>query len=281
MEDFDISNKEHLLPLIMKYLVNNEFYKTAKKLKIESKIDLESDTFPIHEKKLENIIDFYCKYWNALGEPGKRKGSFRKASVEINNLTDMSTPVAPMKKKVGKKNGVSKVVKTKVKAVPKKTKVKKVIKKKKVIVKKKAKTGNEENKQEQAKNEVVKKKKKITKKLKLEKLENRRVKKQENYQKFKEKSEADTLVDKKLEVKVNRPNTFSRCANVKKVKMDLFDSKWSNKVMKGGEDGFGALGFQRLAHTRGKNFKKEKHKLKNREFQGSKITFRNNLIDLD
>jgi hypothetical protein len=273
--------------MIIKYLVNNELYKSAKKIKLESKIQLDSFDFPIYEKKLEHIIGFYNQYWKALGEPGKRKGSIRKASTEINNLTE-TTNTSSVKQSALKKSQKTKSTKaTKAsKAVPKKkTVVKKKIIKKKIIKKKtpvkKSLLGKRNDVEVDPAPVPVPKKKKITKKQKQEKLENRRINKQKKYQKFKESSEADTLVNKNLEVKVNRPNTFSRCANVKKVKIDLFDSKWSNKVRKGGEDGFGSLGFQRLAHTRGKNFKKEKHKLKNREFQGSKITFKNNLIDLD
>jgi len=52
-------------------------------------------------------------------------------------------------------------------------------------------------------------------------------------------------------------------------------------VNKGGEDKFGELGYNRLNGTQGKDFRKEKHKLKNREFQGGRLTFTNNLIDLD
>jgi len=53
------------------------------------------------------------------------------------------------------------------------------------------------------------------------------------------------------------------------------------KIELGGEDQFGQLGFERLGGTQGKEFRKEKNKLKNRQFQGGKITFSNNLIDLD
>ena len=53
------------------------------------------------------------------------------------------------------------------------------------------------------------------------------------------------------------------------------------KVDQGGEDQFGQLGFERLGGTQGKEFRKQKTKLKNRQFQGGKITYKNNLIDLD
>ena len=53
------------------------------------------------------------------------------------------------------------------------------------------------------------------------------------------------------------------------------------KVDHGGEDQFGQLGFERLGGTQGKEFRKQKTKLKNRHFQGGRITFKNNLIDLE
>ena len=53
------------------------------------------------------------------------------------------------------------------------------------------------------------------------------------------------------------------------------------KLEKGGEDDFGKLGFDRLGGAQGKEFRKEKTKLKNRQYQGGKITFSNNLVDLD
>jgi hypothetical protein len=302
MQDFDITNKNHVLPIIIKYLVKNELYKSAKKLKIESKLDLEAEEFPIYEKKLESIIGFYSEYWKALGEPGKRKGSIRKASSEIQNLTQVSKPVIVKKqakngkedktKEVGAKkiNGKDQGPKKKkvIRKVIKKIKKKKVVPKKVVVNKPKAIAKKKMTEVVKAKTEIEQEpietkpaKKKITKKEKQQKIEKKRIQKQQNYQNFKETSEANTLVNKKLQSRVNRGNVFTRCANVKNVKYDLFDSKWSNKVRKGGQDAFGSLGFERLGGTRGKNFRKEKTKLKNREFQGSKITFRNNLIDLD
>ena len=125
------------------------------------------------------------------------------------------------------------------------------------------------------------KKKKITKKEKYEKIENKRTKKQTGYQQFTEDSMANQIVDKYYKEKLYHTKTFSRCANIRSVRKDLLDSRWSNKVKKGGEDSFGLLGFQKLGSCRGKDFRKEKTKLKNREFQGSMITYGNNLIDLD
>ena len=302
MQDFDSQNKKHVLPIIIRYLVNNELYKTAKKLTIESKLK-KPEHLPIHEKKLESIIQFYAEYWGELGEPGKSKGSLRKASTEIHNLTEpvetAKTESPKLTKANPKKAKKVKVVKPKtkkkiVKRVIKKVKKPKQATKKEAQTSQKPKTKSDIPDQKQQTEQVLGKRaqpgpepekpkrgRRITKKQKQEKLEERRKQKQTTYQNFKEASEADAQVDKHFSVVVNRGNTFTRCANVKRVKIDLYNSKWSKKVRRGGEDEFGSLGFERLAHTRGKDFKKEKAKLKNREFQGCKITFRNNLIDLD
>ena len=290
MQEFNVSDKSHVLPIIMKYLVSNELYKTAKRLKMETELDLEGQGFPICEKKLEAIVGFYSEYWKALGEPGKRKGSIRKASAEIQNLTQLAEvegeAASPPKETKKKDTPVAMNGKTKrtkiVKKVIKRIKKKKIVPKtkpKKVTAKLQTKTALTRPEPEPETKPKVKRK--ITKKEKQEKLETKRKKKQKNYQEFREESEANTLVNKDFQVRVNRGGTFTRCANVKTVKVGLFNSKWSNKVNKGGQDQFGLLGCERLGGTRGKNFRKEKTKLKNREFQGSKITFRNNLIDLD
>ena len=58
---------------------------------------------------------------------------------------------------------------------------------------------------------------------------------------------------------------------------------WSaNKNLRGqGNDGVGEMGYQRLNGRQGKDFRKEKHKLKNRDFYGGFIGTRNNMIELD
>ncbi len=73
---------------------------------------------------------------------------------------------------------------------------------------------------------------------------------------------------------------FTRVANVTHVNTEIFEQDYKKKLEKGGEDDFGRLGFDRLGGTQGKEFRKQKTKMKNRELQGGRITFQNNLIDL-
>jgi len=49
----------------------------------------------------------------------------------------------------------------------------------------------------------------------------------------------------------------------------------------GGVDEYGKFGFQRLGHERGKGFRKEKNKLKNKAFAGETIVYRDNSMALD
>ena len=235
-----------------------------------------------------------------MEDEGEIKQSIVKMKEGKENKNSLNISKA---KSIGKKKKITKkVVKKPVKKVVKKI-IKKAIKKAKKVVKTPIQIEKQEEniESESGVKEEIKEstpvtkidthtellasqglvtKKKITRKQKEEKLSAKRTKKQLNYQNFKEKSEANTLIDK-TKVRAVVHSGFTRCANVKNVRIDLFDSLWKNKQKKGGEDQFGLLGFERLGHTKGKDFRKEKNKLKKREFQGSKVTFRNNLIDLD
>lgn len=68
---------------------------------------------------------------------------------------------------------------------------------------------------------------------------------------------------------------FSRCAGIALPDLALFEQT------RGAVGGFARLGEERLGGNKGKNFRKEKSKLKNREFQGGAITKHSNLVDLD
>jgi hypothetical protein len=276
MQTFEASKKEHVVPIILKYLLSNKLFKTAKKLALETKISLMENENCLSDVKLESIIQFYYEYHQSNNQeevPLKE---------EPKNELKTKKPTIKTKKIVKKANGVVKkpvTVKTKkkiIKSVPKK----KLIKQKPVEqapeVKEVVKDKEETIVPFLQENNVLKTKKKISKKEKLEKIELKRTKKQENYQQFKEESHVNKVINKNFETKIEKKANFTRCANIKYLKADLFDSKWSNKVKKGGEDGFGLLGFEKLGHTRGKEFRKEKLKLKNREFQGSAITYKNN-----
>lgn len=74
---------------------------------------------------------------------------------------------------------------------------------------------------------------------------------------------------------------FSRCAGLELANLDRFEQSYEAKLQRGGEDAFGRFGQERLGSNKGKNFRKEKTKLKNREFQGGSITRKSNLVDID
>ena len=100
-------------------------------------------------------------------------------------------------------------------------------------------------------------------------------------QKLHQKSEFTKKFDLNKKEEVNHHTKhFTRVANVSHVNTEIFEQDYQKKLEKGGEDDFGRLGFERLGGTQGKEFRKQKTKMKNRELQGGRITFQNNLIDL-
>jgi len=112
-------------------------------------------------------------------------------------------------------------------------------------------------------------------------LEEKRRLEEDVRQKLHQKSEFTKKfnVHKKEEVTHNS-KYFTRVANVTHVNTEIFEQDYEKKLAKGGEDDFGRLGFERLGGTQGREFRKQKTKMKNRELQGGRITFQNNLIDL-
>lgn len=138
----------------------------------------------------------------------------------------------------------------------------------------------EENEDENLVEEDDQEEKELEQQKKLE--EKRRKFEEETKKKMLVKSEFDSKINKNKVEKVKAElGYFSRCANVEDLNTDIFCQNYSKKVGLGGEDEFGRLGQERLGSNKGKDYRKEKGKLKNREFQGSKITLQNNLIDLD
>ncbi len=69
---------------------------------------------------------------------------------------------------------------------------------------------------------------------------------------------------------------------IKKISLNIFHYLPKAKFKFGTGDEFGKIGYEKLKDTRGSNFRKEKNKLKNKNFQGSgfKITTAVNSIKL-
>lgn len=69
-------------------------------------------------------------------------------------------------------------------------------------------------------------------------------------------------------------------SGVEFVNSELFENNYQKRLEKGHVDEYGKAGWERLGNAQGKEFKKQKNKMKNKEIQGSKISMHNNLIDL-
>lgn len=72
---------------------------------------------------------------------------------------------------------------------------------------------------------------------------------------------------------------FSRCSGVELPSLAPFERGY--EAMASAEEGFGRLGQARLGGNKGRDFRKEKTKLKNKEFMGGSITKQSNLVDID
>jgi hypothetical protein len=65
------------------------------------------------------------------------------------------------------------------------------------------------------------------------------------------------------------------------VNLGIKDNSFATKLATGGVDEYGKFGHQRLGGERGKGFRKEKQKLKNKAFAGETIVYRDNSLLLD
>ena len=103
---------------------------------------------------------------------------------------------------------------------------------------------------------------------------------------FSDKMEEKSLLTKRVEVIKQEEDVdctskvFSRVSRVSKVNSSIFDQNYKKKLEIGGEDDFGQMGHDKLNGTQGKEFRKQKNKMKKRELQGGKLTLKCNLIDL-
>jgi len=65
------------------------------------------------------------------------------------------------------------------------------------------------------------------------------------------------------------------------VNLGIRDNSFMTKLNEGGIDEYGKFGHDRLGHERGKGFRKEKNKLKNKSFAGERIVYRDNSMALE
>ena len=114
-------------------------------------------------------------------------------------------------------------------------------------------------------------------KLRLEKKKN-----EEDFRKkISQQSEMTAKINKNFVEEVDQEHRhFSRVSGISKVNSDIFDQNYVKKQQMGGDDEFGRMGHERLDGTQGREFRKQKLKMKNKDFQGGRITSRCNLIDL-
>ena len=311
MEKFDYQKKEHVLSFISRYLVRNGLYKTALKLQKEANLGTKQSKNKFSSKKLEKMMGFYYEAWRQRQE--LQEGQNPSVEIQQENKSVYEEDQSEQSEK--NEEGTQEQLNSEAKAEEEEEESD--LELDLVDENQSAKSQESHHFQTGSNNQQsnedcqpstnpksngkclksassqdkdtpkpkasigFKIAKKITKKEKLKKLQDKRNKKMSNYKQFnKEISLVNHKVNRDYKQKVHHNGSFSRCSNVKSVRKELFDTSWQTKIRLG-QDKFGELGYERLGGTRGKNFRKQKNKLKKRQLQGSKISFANNLIDLD
>ena len=255
---------DDILPIIYRFLIKSGFTKAAGEIQKAVDDDLSKVKFPLHKKKLMNIMKKYVKDFPELITSHKDE----EEVVEEEVIEEV--PVVEKKNKNKKKKAMRKVSNVSITNLNEELEVENEVHSNGLLGKRRKSSAIVNNDQE-----VENKPKKKKKTQVIEKLES-----VEDVQK------APTAVKdySNPRIKIN-PVTASNLNKRVKIEsmndvtfMKLKDNSYATKIAAGGIDEYGKFGWDRLGGEQGKNFRKEKTKLKNRAFAGEKIVFCDNSL---